>query len=219
MVYPEQLQSSWVGQEGAFYRAQTPHRLLRLRGSEPSSGGQESSGVNCWHWPGCCRGLRQMIPAPRFSVSSWWITETAPRKWGSRASVCVLVTQSCPTPRTVTHRAPLSEESSRQGYWSELLFPSPGDLPNPGIEPGSPALQADSLLSELPGKPSRMAGKSPQDKSNGSHRPPPGQVAQPLWCCCSCGTYSEPGWAAVSLRPCLWLHLGPSITPHCGFPL
>jgi len=40
---------------------------------------------------------------------------------------------------------------SRQGYWSGLPFPSPGDLPNPGIEPGSPALQADSFLSELHG--------------------------------------------------------------------
>ena len=42
---------------------------------------------------------------------------------------------------------------SRQEYWSGLPFPSPGDLPNPGIEPGSPTLQADSLLSEPPGKP------------------------------------------------------------------
>ena len=42
---------------------------------------------------------------------------------------------------------------SRQGYWSGLPFPSPEDLPNPGIEPGSPALQADSLPTELQGKP------------------------------------------------------------------
>ena len=42
---------------------------------------------------------------------------------------------------------------SRQEYWSGLPFPSPGDLPNPGIEPGSPALQTDALLSEPPGKP------------------------------------------------------------------
>ena len=42
---------------------------------------------------------------------------------------------------------------SRQGYWSGLPFPSPGDLPNPGIEPGSPALQAGSLPTELQGKP------------------------------------------------------------------
>ena len=41
---------------------------------------------------------------------------------------------------------------SRQEYWSRLPFPSPGDLPDPGIEPGSPALQADSLPSEPPGK-------------------------------------------------------------------
>ena len=44
-------------------------------------------------------------------------------------------------------------ELSRQEYWSGLPFSSPGDLPNPGIEPGSPALQVDSLPSEPPGKP------------------------------------------------------------------
>ena len=42
---------------------------------------------------------------------------------------------------------------SRQGYWSELPFPSPGDLPDPGIEPGFPTLQPDALSSEPPGKP------------------------------------------------------------------
>ena len=54
---------------------------------------------------------------------------------------------------TVAHQAPLSMGFSRQEYWSGLLFPSPGDLPNPGIEPGSPALQADALSSEPPGNP------------------------------------------------------------------
>ena len=44
-------------------------------------------------------------------------------------------------------------EFSRQGYWSGLPFPSPEDLPDPGMEPRSPALQADALLSEPPGKP------------------------------------------------------------------
>ena len=44
-------------------------------------------------------------------------------------------------------------EFSRQEYWSGLPFPSPGDLPDPGIKPWSPALQADSLPSELPGRP------------------------------------------------------------------
>ena len=52
---------------------------------------------------------------------------------------------------TVAHQAPLSMEFSRQEYWSGLPFPFPGDLPDPGIEPGSPALQADSLPSGLQG--------------------------------------------------------------------
>ena len=70
-----------------------------------------------------------------------------------------LITQKCQslshvqlfvTPQTVARQAPLS----RQEYWQGLLFPSPGDLPKLGIEPGSPALQADSLPSQPPGKPS-----------------------------------------------------------------
>ena len=56
------------------------------------------------------------------------------------------------TPWTVAHQAPLSMGFSRQEYWSGLPFPSPGDLPNPGIKPGSPALQADALSSEPPGE-------------------------------------------------------------------
>ena len=52
---------------------------------------------------------------------------------------------------TVAHQAPLSVGFSRQEYWSGLPFPSPWDLPNPGIKPGSPALQADCLSSEPPG--------------------------------------------------------------------
>ena len=52
------------------------------------------------------------------------------------------------TPWTVDHQALLSRGFSRQEYWSGLLFLSPGDLPDPGIEPPSPTLQADSLPSE-----------------------------------------------------------------------
>ena len=55
-------------------------------------------------------------------------------------------------PWTVDCQAPLSVGFPRQEYWSELPFPSPGDLLHPAIEPESPALQADSLLSEPPGK-------------------------------------------------------------------
>ena len=50
------------------------------------------------------------------------------------------------TPWTVAHQATPSMGISRQQYWSGLPFPSPGDLPNPGIDPGSPALWADFIL-------------------------------------------------------------------------
>ena len=56
-------------------------------------------------------------------------------------------------PWTVVYKAPLSLEFPRQEYWNGLPFPSPGDLPNSGVEPGSPALQTDTLPSEPPGKP------------------------------------------------------------------
>ena len=70
--------------------------------------------------------------------------------------VCVCVNHSvvydC-DPMDFAHQAPLSMEFFTQEHWSELPFPSPGDRPNLRIEPGSPALQADSLPSEPPGKP------------------------------------------------------------------
>ena len=61
------------------------------------------------------------------------------------------------TPWIVTHQAPPSISFSRQEYWSGLPFPSLGDLPDPGIKPGSPALEADTLTSEPPGKPHILA--------------------------------------------------------------
>ena len=81
------------------------------------------------------------------------------------ACVCVLVAQSrlilcdpmdCSPPGSSSHgilQDPLPMEFSRQEYWSGLPFPPPGDLPDPGIKPKAPALQADSLPSEPPGKP------------------------------------------------------------------
>ena len=66
-------------------------------------------------------------------------------KWLSRVRLFV-------TPWTVAYQAPLSVEFSRPEYWSGLPFPSLGNLPDPGIKPGSPALQADALPSEPPGK-------------------------------------------------------------------
>ena len=63
-------------------------------------------------------------------------------------------------PWTVVYQAPLSMKFSRQELWSGLLFPSPGYLPTPGIKPGSPASQANSLPSEPPGKPETQDDKS-----------------------------------------------------------
>ena len=84
-------------------------------------------------------------------------------KWKSPSCVKLFVTLW-----TVAHQAPLSMEFSRQEYWSWLPFHSPGDLPNPGIEPRSPTLQADSLPSEPPGKPD--AGKCWRQKEKGQQR-------------------------------------------------
>ena len=64
----------------------------------------------------------------------------------------VLVTVAC---RTVARQPSLSMDFSKQEHWSGLLFPFPGDLPDPGIKPRPPALQADSLQFDLPGKPNK----------------------------------------------------------------
>ena len=66
-----------------------------------------------------------------------------------RAQSCLTLV----TPWIIAHQVPLSMGFPRQECWSGLPFPSPGDLPYPGIKSWSPAFQADSLLSELPGKP------------------------------------------------------------------
>ena len=86
---------------------------------------------------------------PRPPVMSWRLKEDH----------CCLVTQSCPTlatPWTVVSQAPLSMGLPRQEYWSGLPFPSPGNLPNPGIKPASPALASGFFSTEPPGKPSRQ---------------------------------------------------------------
>ena len=67
------------------------------------------------------------------------------------------------TPWTVAYQAPLSMEFSRQEYWSGQPVLSPGNLPNPGIKTGSPALQVDSLPSEPPGKPLNFLTMTLQD--------------------------------------------------------
>jgi len=69
------------------------------------------------------------------------------------------------TPRTLANQAPLSMGFPRQEYWSELPFPSLGDLPNPGIEPMSPALVGRFFTAEPSGKP----GKSSRQVEIGNH--------------------------------------------------
>ena len=66
------------------------------------------------------------------------------------------MSDSFATPQTVAHQAPLSMGFHRQEYWSGLPFPSPGDLPDPGIEPASPALADRFFTAEPSGKPSRI---------------------------------------------------------------
>ena len=67
-------------------------------------------------------------------------------------------------PWIVVYQASLSMGFSRQEYWNGLPFPSPGDLPDPGIEPGSPALQADALPSVPLGKPTEIIIRKRQVK-------------------------------------------------------
>ena len=94
----------------------------------------------------------QPLSTPGFSLLSFFLISP----FLPFLSPCVCVSRSVVSdsllPHEVAHQAPLSVGFSRQEYWSGLPFPSPGDLPNPGIEPRSPALQADALLSQPPGK-------------------------------------------------------------------
>ena len=69
-------------------------------------------------------------------------------KWSEVAQSCLTLCD----PWTLAHQAPPSMGFSRQEYWSGLPFPSPGDLPDPGIEPRSPTLQTDALTSAPPGR-------------------------------------------------------------------
>ena len=75
------------------------------------------------------------------------------RRWNIGGGLVVKLCPTLPISWTVAHQALLSMGFSRQESWSELPFPSPGDLPDPGIKPGSPSLQADSLPAKLQGKP------------------------------------------------------------------
>ena len=81
------------------------------------------------------------------------------KKLGCVSDSRSVVFDSLRPPWILACQAPLSMEPSKQEYWSELSFPSPGDLPDGGVEPTSPTLQVDSLLSEPPGEPEEVLGK------------------------------------------------------------
>ena len=87
------------------------------------------------------------------------------------------------TPWTVAYQAPQSMEFSRQEYWSGLPFPSPEDLPNPGSEPGSPALQADALPSEPPGGLKNGLIRLHKDYFDEDSSNPYQNIPQNLWQC------------------------------------
>ena len=104
------------------------------------------------------RGYSQPRDRTRSCLAGGFFTTESPEKIKINYTsikinmACGLVSESCPTfltPWTLVCQAPLSMGFSRQQYWNGLPFPSPGNLPNPGIEPGSSALQADSSPTEL----------------------------------------------------------------------
>ena len=90
------------------------------------------------------------------------------------------VAQSCPT--LAAHQAPPSMGFSRQEYWSGVLFPSPGDLPDPGIKPRSPTLEADALTSEPQGKHNYHNGKQSQNSTLAEVLWPKYFGRRLLWC-------------------------------------
>ena len=95
---------------------------------------QGKRGRGCWPWAPSSGQKQENLLKSRVSVKSLSRARLFASQW------------------TAAHQASLSMRFSRQGYWRGLPFPSPGDLPNPGIEPVSPKLQADSLPTELQGK-------------------------------------------------------------------
>ena len=108
-------------------------------------------------WPGEFHGLhspwgcKELDTTEKVSLSLFKETIRPFPKWFSSVQFLSRVLLFA-TAWTIAHQASPTMGFSRQQYWSGLPLPSPGDLPNPGIKPASPALQADALPSEPPGK-------------------------------------------------------------------
>ena len=118
---------------------------LSYQGSLTKQAGASSCFVIVWHWVDS--GWDVIFSILRQSLRA--MVERKVSEWAKSLSRVRLFA----TPWTVTYQASPSMVFSRQEYWNGLPFPSPGDLPDPGIEPGSPALPTDALLPEPPGKP------------------------------------------------------------------
>ena len=122
------------------------------------------------------------------------------------------------TPWTVAHQPSLSMGFSRQEYWSGFPCPPPGDLPNPGIEPRSPALQADSLPSEPLGM-SGNVGLNWRCREAAASDPGPSPGLLPYPICLSLNSPEAPAHLAISSpsrAPC-WLPKGPICSrPSCS---
>ena len=132
-----------------------PNLSAYMVASEDLSGVTYS--VGSWYWLSAGSSLPDLLyMSSPYGLEFLWLSRESSPFPGQLISCSSLVLSHvwlCVTPSTVARQAPLSMEFSRQEYWSGLPFPPPGDLPNPGIEPMSPALAGGFFTPELPGKP------------------------------------------------------------------
>ena len=146
----ETLTSSWKVCQGGLHAAEFPYYSLLFSFDSSAPSRLQHSRL----WIICKEGTAWEI------LNFLWFTSLLRLNiyfvFNTHCVLC-LVNESCvrllPTPQAVAHQAPLSMGLSRQAYWSGLPFCFSGELPDPGIKPGSPVIWADSLLSEPPGKP------------------------------------------------------------------
>ena len=131
-----------------------PHGLQSARLLCPwTSPGQNTGGRSCFLLQGIfpTQGSNPEILyrlSHQGTQKSFWTRQCQTEPWGETAQSCLTLCDCM----VCSQQVPLSMEFCRQEYWSRLPYPSPEDLPDPGIKPRSPALQADSLLSEPLGK-------------------------------------------------------------------
>ena len=173
----ESESEKWKWSRSVVSDSQRPHGLQPTRLLRPWDLPGKSTGVECH----CLLQVLQSMESQRVGYD-WeaelnWNTNNAREKIASRIpeekpgedsrGSYVMISDTWhetlssawlfATPWTVACEAPLSMKFFSQEYWNGLPFPSPGDLPNPGMKPGFPALQADSSPSEPPGRPVKLS--------------------------------------------------------------